>query len=108
MSAWDDGLEGDADQVLVGISDSSGSREATMADDRSRDAVAMKLAAMLVRRQCNQHGCEKPATGACGHPEHRRDVDYMRHCLDVLGLPSELPDLTPRERQEWLGGLRRG
>lgn len=107
MSIWDDDLaEEDADQVLVGVSDVSGAREATLDEDQQSDMVAGKLAALMVRRQCNQHSCLKPSTGTCDHPDHRRDVDYMRHCLEVLGLTSDYPELTESDRRAWLGGLK--
>lgn len=43
-------------------------------------------AATLVGRFTNQHACSAPAGQVCVHPDHRRDVDYTRVMLDLLGL----------------------
>jgi hypothetical protein len=45
------------------------------------------LARLTVRRYANQHGCcQASTTTACIHPDHRRDVDYARWLLTMLGL----------------------
>lgn len=69
------------------------------------DDVVAKLAALTVRRQCNQHVCTLPATGVCDHEDARRDVDYMRHILDVLGLPGSYADVAETDRAELLQAL---
>lgn len=87
--------------VLAGITAEHG-----LASDREKDAVrqadlAGRLAALLVRRQTNQHGCRPP----CRHPDHARDVDYCREMLEMLGLPLEYPRVTAKERDEFVGSV---
>lgn len=51
------------------------------------------LAARRVRKMCMQHVC----TGdPCQHRNHRRDLDYARHCLTMLGLT----DVAKETREE--------
>lgn len=42
-----------------------------------------RRAADKVREMCTQHVC---TTDPCQDRNHRRDVDYARHCLEALGL----------------------
>jgi len=90
-------VAGEGHEVLAGIT-------VEESDDRSQEELdALRtwhseltdgLAALMVRRMCNQHGCAGPG---CDHPDHVRDVDYLRHCLAVLGLPGKLPMLTEED-----------
>jgi hypothetical protein len=67
--------------------------------------IVGKLAALTVRRQCNQHTCTLPATGVCEHEDARRDADYLRHILDVLGLPQDFQDVTEADRANLLTAM---
>jgi len=97
------------DSAVAGISASAGTHRKTAEQLDEADLLMRQLAALTVRRQCNQHGCTLPATGACGHAEHRRDVDYLAHCLEVLDLPRELPQITDEDRKAFLKGtVKRG
>lgn len=49
-----------------------------------REESVEQLAIARVRRECNQHQCTDGTQ--CVHPNHRRDVDYLRECLGALGL----------------------
>lgn len=49
-----------------------------------REEAVEVLAVVRVRRECNQHRCTDGPQ--CEHPNHRRDVDYLRECLSMLGL----------------------
>lgn len=67
------------------------------------------MAAMFVRRMCNQHQCTMPSTGTCEHPNHRKDNDYLlstddKHpgMLDMLGLDPHCRGYTPEEKDAWL------
>lgn len=96
------GMEDD-DSVLTGVS-SSGSFESRAAKLDAQDELAARFASLMVRRMCNQHDCKKPSTGVCDHAAHRRDVDYLRHCLEVLDLPRALPQVTDEDRKAYLSG----
>lgn len=95
-------------QLLTGVSVPA---EQPLTHGEMRDAnqvvsdVVAKLAAFTVRRQCNQHACTLPSTGACGHADARRDADYLRHVLDVLGLPQEFQEVTEADRANLLAAL---
>ncbi len=78
--------------------------EARDANEVVNDIVG-RLAALTVRRQCNQHSCMLPSTGACEHEDARRDADYLRHILDVLGLPQGFQSVTEGDRVELLDAL---
>jgi hypothetical protein len=78
--------------------------EAREANQAVSDIVG-KLAALTVRRQCNQHACTLPTTGACEHEDARRDADYTRHILDVLGLPQGFQAVTEADRSDLLNAL---
>ena len=78
--------------------------EAREANQVVSDVVA-KLAALTVRRQCNQHACTLPSTGTCDHEDARRDADYLRHVLDVLGLSQSFEDVTEADRADLLSAL---
>lgn len=64
--------------------------------------VIQHLAATRVRRMCNQHRCSGPG---CQDPNHRRDVNYLRHTLDVLGLPGTYREPTQEDRDQLLTSL---
>lgn len=95
-------------QLLTGVSVAAARPlshgEARDANQVVSDVVA-KLAALTVRRQCNQHACSLPATGACEHADARRDADYLRHMLDVLGLPGSFEDVTVADRANLLDAM---
>lgn len=95
-------------QLLEGVSvnahESVSHSEAREANQAAADVVA-KLAAFTVRRVCNQHACTLPITGACGHEDARRDADYLRHMLDVLGLPGSFENVTEADRASLLDAL---
>ena len=96
-------------QLLTGVSiapvDASPTHgEAREANLVVNDVVA-RLAALTVRRQCNQHACTLPSTGACEHEDARRDADYLRHVLDVLGLPQSFDEVTEDDRANLLTAL---
>lgn len=95
-------------QLLAGVSvdarEPISHGEAREANQTVSDVVA-KLAALTVRRMCNQHACTLPATGACGHEDARRDADYLRHMLDVLGLPGSFEDVTEADRANLLDAM---
>lgn len=67
--------------------------------------VITKMATTMARRMCNQHGCTAPSGRPCRHPDHRRDVDYLRHVLSVLGLPGAHEAVTPEDREQLLVSL---
>jgi hypothetical protein len=48
------------------------------------DDETLRRSTLMVTNICTrQHEC----TGAgCEHRNHRRDIDYARHCLETLGL----------------------
>lgn len=95
-------------QLLAGVSVAArepiSHEEAREANQTVSDVVA-KLAALTVRRMCNQHACTLPATGACGHEDARRDADYLRRMLDVLGLPGSFEDVTEADRANLLDAM---
>jgi hypothetical protein len=49
-----------------------------------------RVAALCVRRFCNQHACQG---AGCAHRNHRRDADSLARTLDILGLPGTFPVL---------------
>ena len=69
-------------------------------DEAAAELTMQRLAARVVRQRCNQHQC---AGAGCTDPHHRRDVDYLRHCLTMLDLPLTLPDVSDAEREAWRG-----
>lgn len=85
-------------------------RHARKIDPDQAIDIERRLAAMAVRRMCNQHQC----TGeSCVDTSHRKDADYLLSenerfpgMLDMLGLPREYPDLTEQDRLVWLKWLR--
>lgn len=96
-------------QLLTGVSVAPADATPTHGEAREANLVVTdvvgKLAALTVRRQCNQHACTLPSTGACDHPDARRDADYARHILDVLGLPSDFQEVTEADRKSLLDAL---
>lgn len=94
-------------QLLTGVSVAAAPvthGEAREANQVVSDVVA-KLAALTVRRLCNQHACTLPSAGTCEHEDARRDADYLRHMLDVLGLPQDLQEVTETDRANLLSAL---
>ena len=95
-------------ELLTGVS-ASASPETSHGEAREANLmvtdVVTKLAVLTVRRQCNQHSCELPSTGVCGHEDARRDADYLRHVLDVLGLPGDLLEVTEADRANLLTAM---
>lgn len=86
-------------------------RHATRVDDATGEAIQQSLAAMTVRRKCNQkdHQCTAPRTGSCEHPNHRRDADLLLSTdqrypgmLDMLGLDHAYPQCSEKDRATWL------
>lgn len=86
-------------------------RHATRVDESTARNIQDRMAAMQVRRLCNQadHRCTAPSTGTCTHPNHRRDADLLLSqdadfpgMLDMLGLDAAYPQYTARERRTWL------
>ena len=67
--------------------------------------VAAKMATVMARRMCNQHRCTAPSGTPCVHPDHRRDVDYLRHVLTLLGLPGAYAEVTQDDRDQLLSSL---
>lgn len=100
-SAWETQL---LTGVSVPVTRTTTHGEAREANQVVNDVVA-KLAATTVRRMCNQHACELSATGACEHPDARRDADYLRHILDVLGLPGDFQEVTEQDRANLLSAM---
>lgn len=43
----------------------------------------------------------------CEHPNHRRDVDYLKHCLDALGLSGPFPVVTDNDRSNLIAALEK-
>ena len=63
------------------------------------------MAAMQVRRLCDQHECTARETGSCDHPNHRRDMHFLLEMLSYLGLEAEYPAYTPDDHRLWLRWL---
>lgn len=96
-----------------------GPRHARQVDPEMAVDIERRLAAMMVRRICNQHKCTGPG---CTDENHRKDADYLLSTdkrydpvtgvllpsgmLDMLGLPHECPDITEKDRTTWLKWLR--
>lgn len=95
-------------QLLMGVSviatPAATHSETREANQIVNDVVA-KMAAATVRRMCNQHACELPKTGACEHPDARRDADYLRYVLSVLGLPGDFQEVTEQDRANLLSAM---
>jgi hypothetical protein len=88
--------------VLAGlIDDENGAAARILAGDQRGD-LAKRLAALAVRRAANQHGCRGRD---CRHPDHRRDVDFCRVLLEMIGLPGEYPEVTEADRVEYVTGV---
>lgn len=74
------------------------------------ESLTHRMAALQVRRQCNQrdHRC-KPSQhgGQCPHPNHRRDAELLLpEMLAILDLPLDLPTVTEGERIGYLSSLK--
>lgn len=95
-------------QLLTGVSvpvtRTTTHGEAREANQVVNDVVA-KLAATTVRRMCNQHTCTLSSKGTCEHEDARRDADYLRHILDVLGLPGDFQEVTDEDRANLLSAM---
>lgn len=82
----------------------SGTQQDVRQHNLDAGAIVARMAATTVRRKCNQHRC---AGVSCAHPNHRRDVDYLRHCLELLGLPGTHETVTAEDRAQLLVSLAR-
>jgi hypothetical protein len=89
-------------------------RHATRVDEAVAQDIQRRMAAMQVRRKCNQedHQCTTPSTGSCEHPNHRRDADLLLSTdrefpgmLDMLGLDNAYPAYDAKEKATWLKWL---
>ena len=70
--------------------------------DSGLNDIGIRMAAATVRRMCNQHGC----TGMeCTHPNHRRDISYLRAMLLTSGLPGTYTKISPEERGRLIESL---
>lgn len=98
---YEAGLGPDEDTVLDGVT-SDRRRTDDRAAEVQADIIVQRMAANLVRRQCDQHACQG---SPCQHPGHDRDVDYLRHCLAFLGLPEGLSRPSKEERKGLLANL---
>lgn len=100
------------DDFAEPVNKARGPKHAAQVDPERAQKIDRDLAAMTVRRMCNQHRGECTGLG-CTHPNHRLDVDYLLSedrefpgMLDMLGLPRECPDITEQDRVVWLKWLR--
>ena len=91
--------------ALTGVVVASGTRQDERQSGLDAAAIITKMAVTSARRMCNQHGCDASSETPCIHPEHRRDVDYLAHVLDVLGLPGDYQEVTSTDRQLLLTAL---
>lgn len=89
-------------------------RHATRVDEAVALDIQQRMAAMQVRRKCNQedHRCTAPSTGSCEHPNHRRDADLLLSTdgeypgmLNMLGLDSAYPAYDAKDKVTWLKWL---
>lgn len=87
---------------LTGVVVTSGTQADARQSNLDATDVIRHMAATRVRRMCNQHRCSGPG---CEHPNHRRDVDYLGHVLDVLGLPGAYQEVTQEDRDRLLTSL---
>jgi len=70
--------------------------------------LTQRMAALTVRRMCNQatHQC-RPSQGPCRNFNHRRDAQrLLPEMLEMLGLPTEVPEVSEEDKRNWLSGLR--
>jgi hypothetical protein len=82
-----------------------GPRHARQVDPDKAADIERRMAAMRARYLSDQHGCRAHKTGACGHPNHRRDLDLLATMLDMLGLDHGYPEYTEAEHMLWLKWL---
>lgn len=87
---------------LTGVVVNPGTRAEVRQSNLDATDVIRHLAATRVRRMCNQHACSGPG---CVHPNHRRDVDYLGHILNVLSLPGAYQEVTQEDRNRLLTSL---
>lgn len=81
-------------------------RDRERANTERIHAVSLRLAALVVWRQCDQHRCTSLGTDdECIHWNHRRDVDYAKNCLAQLGLNEAFPVVDDDDRRALLKGL---
>jgi hypothetical protein len=83
-----------------------GPKHAAKVPDETGEAILQRMAAMQVRRLTDQHHCTARDSGTCADPNHRRDMDYLGHMLDMVGLGRDYPSYTPAERRtmlRWIG-----
>lgn len=86
--------------TLLGVTAGDTTRDTSVVD------VITRMATMTARRMCNQHDCRATHDSPCEHPDHRRDVDYLRHVLDVLGLPGDFQQPSDGDHDELMCSLR--
>lgn len=91
-----------ADDVLAGVTSTKPKSAARVKDEAAAEDLTKRMAATLVRRYTDQHGCRGEQ---CAHPDHRRDVDYMEHMLQALDLPLKFEPPTAMERKHFLAHL---
>jgi hypothetical protein len=82
-----------------------GPRHAPRVDPERATRVERRMAAMHVRRLCDQHECTARKTGSCDHPNHERDMHFLREMLSHLGLDAEYPAYSPDDHRLWLRWL---
>lgn len=67
--------------------------------------IEARLAAQLVRKVCCQHTC---AGAQCVDPNHRRDENFVRDQLQMLGLGENLTPVSTEERHKWIETYTKG
>lgn len=90
---------------LTGITVPLETHQAGFTANNDLSRVADKMAASMVRRLCNQHGCTMPSKGVCTHPNHARDVDLLLAVLRQLDLPGDFEEITEEDRTNLLTSL---
>lgn len=83
-----------------------GPQHARQVDPAQGLDIERRMAAMLIRRVADQHACQVRSTGECIHPNHRRDLDFLKNLLAETGLDAEYPAYTPDEQRTWMSWLR--
>lgn len=91
--------------LLTGVAMLSTTQDNLRQTNIEGSAIVARMAAATVRRQCNQHDCDDPRGDQCVHPDHRRDIDYLRHCLEMLNLPGDFSPVTSEDHDQLLSSL---
>lgn len=81
-------------------------RSASGLDHDTAADIERRMAAMKVRRRCNEHDCQAPKAGTCNHPNHRQKVHGALEVLEMLGLDPAYPAYTEAEKKAWSNWLR--